>query len=370
MNKAIVMIAALLGLAPAGPSPAPAVGAVAAFTEPSCLAAQIDAKARLRCYRATLQAHPHHWGVEGSGSFAPILDWHAERAWDIYVESASFVAAKEGTYTRTEISQYMYLTSLVIMTDVYAEFYGTDPRVKKICVAADAALKLAWQKTYCANGKDEPAASAVPGSSREDAAARYREACGKELPAQGAAPINCRGVGEERAAVSELAKVLLDKEREVVELSALAPTGQVTVPDEVSSWRTELVQLSTTLEQEVATGTFDPTRHSERVNEYRASVELAGVVAVEDAKADAVEDLYESLEMKPPADVSKMRALTAKPPNPRELCGLGAATCMKFEGALQGYYGKLEQQDRKTGDAWKVHKAAILEQQNKRLAPR
>jgi hypothetical protein len=159
MKRIIAVLAlplCLLGFAPARVDPAPDPPAARvpgvsspdeAFSEPRCLATVGDPKLRLKCYRAVLQAHLHHWSEEDVGVDRSILDWHAQKAWDIYVESASFVAAKEGSYSRTQISQYMYLASLVIMTDVYAEHYATDPRVKRICVAADAALKLAWQKT-------------------------------------------------------------------------------------------------------------------------------------------------------------------------------------------------------------------------------
>jgi hypothetical protein len=366
-----------LGLAPARVAPAtppasPAPDPAVAFPEPKCLTVASDPKLRLKCYRAVLQAHLHHWGDVGDAEDdldRAVLDWHADAAWDVYVESASYVAAKEGLYTRTEISQYMYLASLVIMTDVYAEFYRTDPRVKKICVAADAALKLAWQKTYCASGTDEPAASAVPGASREDAAERFRAACGKELPDTGIAPVRCKGVGEERAAVSALAKVLLDKEREAREIAALAPDGSFAASRELSSWKTELVELSTTLEQEIAAGTFDPKQHAARVEAYRASTELPGVVAVEEAKVEAVEGLYGALGVEPPADVSKLRRLTSKPPSARELCGPGAASCKKFEGALEGYYGKLDRHDWKAGTEEKANAVGTLQRQTKTKGP-
>jgi len=379
MKRSIVALALSLGLLGFAPSPAPAPAPAlapapapdAAFAEPKCLAVASEPKLRLKCYRAVLQAYLHHWAEAEDGVDRSILDWHADNAWDIYMESASYVAAKEGSYTRTELSQYMYLASLVIMTDVYAEFYSTDPRVKKICVAADAALKLAWQKTYCASSTDEPAASAVPGSGREDAAARYRAACGKELPDSGVAPVRCKGVVEERAAVSALANVLLDKEREVRQLAVLAPDGRFETPRELSSWKTELVELSTTLEHEVATGTFDATRHAQRIEDYRASTELPGVVAVEAAKADAVEGLYGALGAEPPAAVSKLRTLTAKPPSPKALCGANAKSCKRFKGALEGYYDELDQHDLEAGTAEKANAVVTLERQTNhaRLRP-
>ena len=118
----------------------------------------------------------------------------------------------------------------------------------------------------------------------------------------------------------------------------------------------------------MATGTFDPERHSERIKQYRASTELPGVIAVEAAKAETVEGLYGALGAKPPANVDKLKTLTAKPPSPQELCGADATSCKKFEGALEGFYGKLDRHDLEADTAKEAN--AIVIRQRQHAGPR
>jgi hypothetical protein len=339
MTRGLVVIAAVLGFAPLGPP-----AAAPSFRDPGCENEATAAK-RQRCYFDTIARHPHLWKHRPDD---PILQWHVDKAEAIFEEGVLRELAESLEYTRA--SENMFRTSMILVLDVKDP--EAAPRNAEICRHARKALDRACKVTYCAHDEDTPAASASVGDSAEMARRMYHTACpddwsGCPPTPNFSTPSYCKGIELVRKAVARSSQRFTQEEHKSKTLELLVPQARSASGTALSAWKHELVDLTVGLDDAVASGTFDADRYMQRIGEYRATVELPGVIAVEQQRETIMETSGER--PKP----SKANEVVAPPPRPKAACVAETAACAELDAAIERYYDKLDRRDAKLLEGWK-----------------